>query len=354
MFDAAFDLIFSTEVALAAVTPSSSVAPAPAAGSGLGPELGPELRAETPTLALAAGDRLLTVGGQPFRRAEQLRDGLLAAVGGTFELEFERDGERKSLSLTIPDVATALAIDSDVALETDTGTSRVLVQAGSAAARAGLADGDRIVSVDGNATTTWDEVFTLVRAAAKKARPVTFEVWRDTLGADGANVQQTLALTVTARAATTLDYGLGLATRTAVQRAKSVPEALRIGALKSWRLLVNTWRSLQKMLFTDEVSTKNLGGIITISVLSFQSASQGLPHLFFILAFISLNLAILNLLPIPILDGGHLMFLLIEWIKGAPVSERTFGYSQRIGLVLILSLMIYVTYQDVVRWVFPD
>ena len=72
--------------------------------------------------------------------------------------------------------------------------------------------------------------------------------------------------------------------------------------------------------------------------------------LFFFLAILSINLAILNLLPIPILDGGHLLFLLIEGIKGSPVSERTFGYSQVVGMVMIMSLMVYVTYQDIVRW----
>ncbi|MFT5154735.1 MAG: regulator of sigma E protease, partial [Planctomycetota bacterium] len=60
-----------------------------------------------------------------------------------------------------------------------------------------------------------------------------------------------------------------------------------------------------------------------------------------------------NVLPIPVLDGGHLFFLLIEGIKGSPVSERTLGYSQIVGLVLILSLMVYVTYNDVARWFFP-
>jgi len=86
---------------------------------------------------------------------------------------------------------------------------------------------------------------------------------------------------------------------------------------------------------------------------SFHSANEGLAQLFFLLAIISVNLAILNLLPIPILDGGHLLFLIVEWIKGSPVSERTLGYSQLVGLVLLVSLMIYVTYQDVVRWILP-
>ena len=65
---------------------------------------------------------------------------------------------------------------------------------------------------------------------------------------------------------------------------------------------------------------------------------------------LSMNLAFLNVLPIPVLDGGHLLFLLIEKIKGSPVSERVLGYSQMVGIVLILSLMVYVTYNDLMRW----
>ena len=83
-------------------------------------------------------------------------------------------------------------------------------------------------------------------------------------------------------------------------------------------------------------------------------ASMGFSKLMFFLCMLSLNLAFLNVLPIPVLDGGHLFFLLIEKIKGSPVSERTLGYSQVVGLVLIVSLMVYVTYNDVARWFFPS
>ncbi|MDP6956250.1 MAG: site-2 protease family protein, partial [Planctomycetota bacterium] len=67
---------------------------------------------------------------------------------------------------------------------------------------------------------------------------------------------------------------------------------------------------------------------------------------------LSMNLAFLNVLPIPVLDGGHLFFLAIEKLKGSPVSEKVFGYSQLAGLVVILSLMLYVTYNDIMRWIF--
>ncbi|MDP6385329.1 MAG: site-2 protease family protein, partial [Planctomycetota bacterium] len=143
-------------------------------------------------------------------------------------------------------------------------------------------------------------------------------------------------------------YGFGLERANGIYRTESVSESIRAGAQASWRFLTDAWMTLQKM-FLREVSTENLGGIIAISTVSYDWASQGWAKLFFFLCMLSINLAFLNVLPIPVLDGGHLAFCVVEAIKGSPVSERTLGYSQVIGLVLILTLTIYVTYQDVLR-----
>ena len=91
------------------------------------------------------------------------------------------------------------------------------------------------------------------------------------------------------------------------------------------------------------------GGPITIFRVASASAQKSLMELILFLGLLSVNLAIINLLPIPILDGGHLFFLLIERVKGSPVSERTFGLAQWAGLVLILALLVYVTFNDILR-----
>ena len=118
----------------------------------------------------------------------------------------------------------------------------------------------------------------------------------------------------------------------------------------SGRFLVHTGLTLKRMA-TQEVSTKNLGGIITISRVSYRVSSMGWTKLLFFLCILSVNLAFLNVLPIPVLDGGHLFFLLVERLKGSPVSARTLGYSQMVGMVLIVTLMVYVTYNDLLRWI---
>jgi regulator of sigma E protease len=317
-------------------------------------------------LGLVVGDRVVSVAGRVLLHRADFLDAL-AAADGPFDVVVERDGQRATLSSPAQDLATKRALEEDVFLVQDTASNRVTVQQGRPAALAGVVNGDRIVSVNGTLTSTWDEVFEHVRAAAGRLEPMALEVWRDREPASGvegavagdgaprsdAARHTTHLFTLEAEPARELAYGLELENRSAVQRAGSFPEALSMGATASWRFLANTWLTLKKMLFTQEVSTKNLGGIITISVVSFHTASEGLTQLFFLLAIISVNLAILNILPIPILDGGHLLFLLVEWVKGSPVSERTLGYSQVVGLVLLLSLMIYVTYQDVVRWILP-
>ena len=115
--------------------------------------------------------------------------------------------------------------------------------------------------------------------------------------------------------------------------------------------MTDAWLTLKRIVRGQVSSKQNLGGIITIGVVSHTAASVGLTYLLFFLCLLSVNLAFLNVLPIPVLDGGHLFFLIIEKIKGSPVSERVLGYSQMVGLVLILSLFVFVTYNDLRNWV---
>ena len=104
-----------------------------------------------------------------------------------------------------------------------------------------------------------------------------------------------------------------------------------------------------KRLVTGDVSARNLGGIVTISRVSYRAVQNGLSFFLYFLALLSINLAFVNVLPIPVLDGGHLLFLLIERIKGSPVSARVLNYSQILGLVFVLALMVFVTYNDILR-----
>jgi len=104
-----------------------------------------------------------------------------------------------------------------------------------------------------------------------------------------------------------------------------------------------------KGFFSKRLSTKNVGGIILIAQASYESANVGFGKLVYFLGILSLQLALLNILPIPVLDGGHLLFLAIERIKGSPVSQRTLAIAQYIGFGLIITLVIYATRNDIMR-----
>ena len=198
--------------------------------------------------------------------------------------------------------------------------------------------------------SSWTEILEAIQAVTAEAGTVSILAYRGEPD-PVTSKREEIRVEVAGEPVTLPDYGFALGVARFTLKAATLGEAVSAGTRATTRFLSDVWRQLKKMLFTDEISSKNLGGIISISVISFDTASQGLPKLFFFLAILSINLAIINLLPIPILDGGHLLFLLVEAIKGSPVSERTFGYSQVVGLVMIMSLMVYVTYQDIVRWI---
>ncbi len=297
-------------------------------------------------LGIEAGDRIVSVAGGPVWGQGSIRDQLLTVkTGEPLALTVRRRGELLTLAATAT-VAPVLLL-GDLALAVVENTSRVIVSEGSPAESAGVLAGDQVISVNGQATDSWPVMLESIQREVAAGRSLQLEVWRD--AGVGAPMSE-LTINLDAAPVTIPNYGVQLGAARTILKAEGFGEAIADGFGATKRFLVDVWLQLKKMLFSDEISTRNLGGIISISVISFDTASQGLPKLFFFLAILSINLAILNLLPIPILDGGHLLFLLIEGIKGSPVSERTFGYSQVVGMVMIMSLMVYVTYQDIVRW----
>jgi len=116
----------------------------------------------------------------------------------------------------------------------------------------------------------------------------------------------------------------------------------------TWRNATQTFNLIGKMV-SGQASTNNLSGVIGIATVANQSANMGLSWFLSFLALMSLSLAILNLLPIPVLDGGHLLYYLVELIKGSPVSEQTMIVGQYIGLALLFTLMGLAFYNDIHR-----
>jgi len=125
-------------------------------------------------------------------------------------------------------------------------------------------------------------------------------------------------------------------------------ESIGKAVYRTWDMSLFTLRMLGKMI-VGEVSLKNLSGPITIADYAGQSAQGGwVPYLMF-LALISISLGVLNLLPVPLLDGGHLMYYTVEIFKGSPVSDRTMEIGQHVGMALLFTLMVFALYNDINR-----
>jgi regulator of sigma E protease len=222
------------------------------------------------------------------------------------------------------------------------------VQDGSGAAHAGLKPGDRLVSIDAQPVGDWRDVAPAIQKHAAAGKPLNLKIERGTqtltLSAtpvrhqeSGASASWVLGITPAASKPhydATLHYGV----------LAAIPKALE----ETWARSRDTGNMLWGML-TGRASLKNLSGVITIAQVANSSAELGIAWFLNFLAIISLSLAILNLLPIPVLDGGHLLYYLIELVKGSPVSESVQIAGQYVGLTLLVALMGLAFYNDILR-----
>ncbi|MBI5660136.1 MAG: RIP metalloprotease RseP [Nitrosomonadales bacterium] len=219
---------------------------------------------------------------------------------------------------------------------------------GGVAQRSGLSAGDRIRSAGGQDITRWTELVEIVRAHPGKA--MRLEIDRD---------GHLLSLDLTPDAVTEAGKRVGKigagphidkqAFDAQLTEASYSPyAAFRLAVRRSWETAAVSLKMMGKMVL-GEVSLKNLSGPITIADYAGQSAKHGLAAYLDFLALISVSLGVLNLLPIPLLDGGHLLYYMAEGIKGSPVSERAWEAGQNVGIALLATLMAFALYNDVVR-----
>lgn len=239
------------------------------------------------------------------------------------------------------------------------------------AAKAGLQVGDRLISIDGKPVESFDQVATIIRSFGDR-QPVAGENSQGTTGSieplkmsvlrDGEPKEFALVPNMKTRMSNQgkeeRRFEIGIrpmiidATPTTVELAWSNP----IAAVQRGFEQTVRWTSLTVLsfvrLFQAEVSPKNIGGFLSIGQMAKRSWQIGASQFLNVMAIISINLFILNLLPVPVLDGGHLVFYTIEAVKGAPLSMRKMEIAQQVGLVLLLGLMVFALFNDFSRLVF--
>jgi regulator of sigma E protease len=224
------------------------------------------------------------------------------------------------------------------------------VQAGSPAARAGVQAGDKVVAIDDQPVAGWHDVATAIRAAG--ARELVLKVER------GADIVRIAVLPELVDERGKPIARIGIAVRDVPELRSNLMITVSYGPIESLqRALAQTWdtsilslRMIGRMI-VGELSVRNISGPVTIADYAGQSARMGGDHYLRFLALISISLGVLNLLPIPVLDGGHLMYYLAELIKGGPLSERVMEIGQQIGLTLLALLMGLALYNDILRLV---
>lgn len=239
------------------------------------------------------------------------------------------------------------------------------VNAGSPAARAGLAPGDRILTIDGRSMESWEAMSAAI--AASDGRPLRLEVLRpappaaESAGphpardATGAGHVITLELTAERATRTTIFGEQETAWLIGVRAGSSVSaepqgfwRAALAGADQTWNMVSLTWQSFVK-LAQRVVPLDQVGGPIMIAQMVGEQAHQGLAGLLALTALISVNLGILNLLPVPVLDGGQIVFCLIEILFRRPVPPKAQEIATRVGLFLLIALMVLATFNDIWR-----
>lgn len=288
---------------------------------------------------LIQGDCILAVDGEPVATWSDANQALISAAGRPIELLVARQGERLSITLE-----TAGGNVEDMQLR-NLGVFPVreavvgAVMPGLPAEKAGLRTGDRIVSIGGEKVVSWYDLTGLVQKTHGQPTEVVVE-----------RSGRLLTLTLAPEKQADQDrYLIGIEPEvTTVFKRYGLVDAIQAGARQAVDIIELTLVFIQK-LFSGEVSSKNIGGPIMVFQMAGQAAQTGVTTVLTMLAFLSIQLGILNLLPIPILDGGHLFFYACEFVFRKPLSMRAREMAQQVGLILLIMLMVLAFYNDITR-----
>ena len=218
------------------------------------------------------------------------------------------------------------------------------VEPDSPAAQAGIQKGDRIVAVDGQAVTAWDDLSSAIKQSG--GQPLALRVQRS---------GEEVAMTVQPKKREVKnifgelkeDWMIGIGSQVSIEKGDP-GLAVSKAFIQTYEYSKLTLIGLYKMI-TREVSPRNLGGPILIAQMAGQQAQEGIGSFLAFLAVLSINLGVLNLLPVPVLDGGHLFFFAVEAIIGRPVSLKYREKAQQVGIFLLLLLMIFAFANDIFR-----
>ncbi len=319
-----------------------------------------QVRLDSPAAAagLQRGDEIVRVGDRNVSDVEELQIALIRRFSGDgmVPLTVRRAGGEKSVVLRVTEDRVALTepgrLMPGLGFELATWSAKTVIQDAppdSAGGRAGLRPGDRILSVDGQPVVNMMDFQSMVSSAP--GRDISIEVER---GGSRLRIVAAVARVMEqGRPIGRLGVMLAEGTRVwppgllATRRSGPV-DAVVLGVLKTWDMSSLTVQMLWRIV-TGQVSAKNISGPISIAEFAGISAYLGLTAFISFLAIISVSLGVLNLMPVPLLDGGQIVYQLVEAVKGSPLSERAQNFGQQVGIALLVVLMSLAFYNDISR-----
>jgi regulator of sigma E protease len=298
-------------------------------------------------------DVITAVNGRPVASSMGLREALLDEPG-TAVLTVERGAEQLEVTVEVPDEAVATAFEESIWFyggpepepaggdpkDDEPGVVMAWVEEGGPAWEAGLRPGDSIVRAGGADVEEWRDI--LVARARARGEPCEIAWLHD------GELKEAAVQPVAGPGLGGVEAGFRMETQKSELRRYGVMAAIGKG-MQNTKATIREILMMLRGMGAGRVSPKQMGGIVTISVASYHAASAGMGQLLYLTAVISASIAFLNILPIPVLDGGHLMFLLIEKIRGRRVGERALAIAQAVGFALLMLLVIYVTGNDIMR-----
>jgi len=309
---------------------------------------------------LRSGDSIVAINGAAVNEQQDVVFALLDAMSSRGDADLTvrgSNGQVRNVDLEVSDAATRRRLTALPQLFTGLGFEfwepPIPAQLGQVlpdgpAARAGLQPGDRVLSIDGHAVKDWNDLVaqisphpggTISLTFARNGATHTVQVEVASVEADGKYVGR-----IEAANPTDIPYPPSMVRHLSLSPVAAVGRASE----EAWDMTALQGRLFWRMML-GQVSLKNLSGPVSIAEYAGQSASEGVSSFLDFLVLISLSLGFLNLLPIPILDGGQIVFQLVEWIKGSPMSERAQAFGQQVGIALLILLMGVALFNDIAR-----
>jgi len=289
------------------------------------------------SLGLEKGDEIVKVNSQDVKGLTELLNTIKDSPDGMVTLQVARGNGTKYIKLTKSGEETVKEFFSGIS--THLGIIVDSTVEGFPAEKIGIRPGDRIVSIGGKNISEWAQLLRIVSSNQDKEMEIT---WTRNFE----NITRKIQPQKNEEGAQGM-IGIKFKEKKVV-RKYGLAGACVVGTHKTIINIKRIYMTIQGFI-SKKLSTKALGGPVLIAQASYASAQSGIGKLMYFLAIISINLAVLNILPIPVLDGGHLLFIGVEKIKGSPVSARVLSIANYIGFALIITLMIYATRNDIMR-----